>query len=91
VQFRLCTLQTASTDLIPAKAVSYFFDVSACPSGWQPFSAANGRAIVIGTPEDPQPNSNWTKPLASGENRNHSHAFKTQLQTDAVGLIATIQ
>ena len=69
---------SSTTDGIPQNAIG-FFQIPACPNGWEPFKAAAGRAILptIGT----QPGGATVgAPLASGEDRKHSHPIKATFE-----------
>lgn len=59
------------TDAIPLNGIG-FFQVPACPTGWEPFKAAAGRALLptIGTAPG---GTTVGEPLASGEDRPHTH------------------
>ncbi len=59
-------------DSLPASAVS-FFQGTACPVGWAPFTAADGRFLVPTVATSPGGVTAGT-PLASGEDRTHTHA-----------------
>jgi hypothetical protein len=62
------------TDAIPQNSIG-FFQIPACPSGWEPFKAAAGRAILptIGTMPG---GATVGEPLTSGEERQHAHEIK---------------
>lgn len=65
---------TGGKDAIPRNALG-FFQVPACPNGWEPFKAAAGRAILptIGS----QPGGTTVgEPLMSGEERRHTHEIR---------------
>jgi hypothetical protein len=61
-------------DAIPQNGVG-FFQIPACPTGWEPFKAAAGRAILptIGTAPG---GATVGDPLTSGEERQHTHQVK---------------
>lgn len=58
-------------DALPTNTIG-FFQVPACPSGWEPFTAAAGRA-VLPTIGDAPGGTTVGEPLASGEDRPHTH------------------
>jgi hypothetical protein len=62
---------TTRTDAIPQNSIG-FFQIPACPMGWEPFKAASGRAILptIGTMPG---GATVGEPLSSGEERLHKH------------------
>jgi hypothetical protein len=67
----------SNKDAIPQNGVG-FFQVPACPNGWEPFKAAAGRAILptIGTMPG---GATVGEPLTSGEERMHTHEVKATL------------
>lgn len=67
----------ARSDAIPQNGIG-FFQMPACPAGWQPFKAAAGRAILPTIGAAPG-GSTAGEPLASGEERVHSHEVKGTL------------
>lgn len=73
-----------TSEPLPKGTVGYFFNSTGCPAETRPYEAARGRAIVIGTPQDPQPDGSSIAPLASGEVRKHAHKYTTSLATGAV-------
>lgn len=68
---------SARGDAIPQNSIG-FFQVPACPSGWEPFKAAAGRAVLptIGTMPG---GATVGEPLTSGEERAHTHEVKATL------------
>jgi len=59
-------------DPFPAGTVA-FFDRTTCPAGWQLATALVGRTAIPVAPE--AAGTSGGTPLASGEDRKHSHAF----------------
>ena len=68
---------TNRTDAIPQNGIG-FFQVPACPTGWEPFKAASGRALLptIGTAPG---GATIGEPLTSGEERLHTHDVQATL------------
>ncbi len=60
-------------DSIPPSAVT-FFQGTACPMGWASYTAADGRFLVPTVATSPGGLAHGT-PLASGEDRTHTHNF----------------
>lgn len=71
-------------DSLPRDAVS-FFNRSSCPQGWSPLGTAAGRFIVptIGSVGG---GTTVGTPLASAENRQHSHTFQTSLTPTTISI-----
>jgi hypothetical protein len=65
---------SAREDAIPQNGIG-FFQVPACPAGWEPFKAAAGRAILPTIGAAPG-GATVGEPLSSGEERLHSHQVK---------------
>ncbi len=65
---------TSRTDAIPQNGIG-FFQVPACPAGWEPFKAASGRAILPTIGAMPG-GATVGEPLGSGEERMHTHSVK---------------
>ncbi|MFO0760555.1 MAG: hypothetical protein U0359_29005 [Byssovorax sp.] len=61
-------------DALPSGAVSFFRGPS-CPEGWKPFDAAGGR-FLLPTLGAAAGGTKYGDPLASGEDRAHTHAIK---------------
>ncbi len=61
-------------DAIPQNGIG-FFQMPACPTGWEPFKAASGRAILptVGTMAG---GATVGTPLGSGEERKHTHSVQ---------------
>jgi hypothetical protein len=72
----------ARGDAFPAGAVS-FFQVPACPDGWKPHAAAEGR-LLLATVGDSAPGTTYGEPLASGEDRAHTHGVGLTFDLGAV-------
>lgn len=68
---------TTRTDALPQNSIG-FFQMPACPMGWETFKAASGRAILptIGTMPG---GATVGEPLTSGEERQHTHDVKATL------------
>jgi hypothetical protein len=69
-------------DAIPAGAVS-FFQTTVCPEGWAPHADAAGRVLLPGI-GDVAPGTKYGEPLASGEDRLHSHEVSAELNLTPV-------
>lgn len=65
------TVDQLDADVVPAGAL-VFFATSVCPTGWSPFSAAAGRALV-GMPSGGQIAGTSGTPLTDVESRTHTH------------------
>ncbi|MRG96730.1 hypothetical protein [Polyangium spumosum] len=61
----------ARGDALPRSTIG-FFQVPACPSGWEPYKAAAGRTLLP-TIGDAAGGTTVGEPLVSGEERAHSH------------------
>ncbi len=61
-------------DAIPGGAVSFFARPS-CPEGWKAFEAGNGR-LLLPTLGNAAGGTKYGDPLASGEDRAHTHVIK---------------
>jgi hypothetical protein len=64
----------ARDDALPRGTIG-FFQVPACPSGWEPYKAAAGRA-VLPTIADAAGGTTVGEPLLSGEERTHTHGVQ---------------
>jgi hypothetical protein len=62
-------------DAVPAGAVSFFGGTS-CPMGWDAYDAADGRMLLPALDPATTGTAHGT-PLASGEDRTHTHAIDT--------------
>lgn len=62
-------------DAVPTGAVS-FFGGATCPTGWDPYAAADGRLLLPALDPATSGTAHGT-PLASGEERQHTHAIAT--------------
>jgi len=62
------------SDAIPQNGIG-FFAIPACPTGWEPFKAAAGRAILPTIGAMPG-GATVGDPLVSGEERQHTHEVK---------------
>jgi hypothetical protein len=69
--------ETPVSDAFPPGAVSFFRKV-ACPTDWEFFPAAHGRAIIAASEGLPR-GSLIGEPLAQGENREHEHAVSAMV------------
>ncbi|MDC3955503.1 hypothetical protein [Polyangium jinanense] len=72
-------------DTLPEGAVS-FFKKLACPEGWKPYEPATGRTIVAASEEFPS-GATVGEPLASQEERTHSHAIAATVEIPAVSYV----
>jgi len=68
-------------DAIPTGAVSYF-DGSACPTGWAPHDTGAGR-VAVPTTGSALGGAVSGTPLASGEDRTHTHALQASFELPA--------
>ncbi|MDC3953099.1 hypothetical protein [Polyangium jinanense] len=64
----------ARGDALPTNTIG-FFQVPACPSGWEPYKAAAGRTILP-TIADASGGTTVGEPLLSGEERPHTHGVR---------------
>jgi hypothetical protein len=71
-QLPLCTLVEGNDDPIPFGSIAYFWNQPACPLNWTPLAVANGRSLIPGFNAG-SPIASPSAPLASGEDRQHSH------------------
>ena len=83
--------RTAEADTYPQGAIA-FFNLSACPTGWAAAQGGNGAALggvalVPFAPPLPAGTLGTTvgTPLASGEDRTHTHAFTGSIALNDVG------
>ena len=67
----------SNSNSVPTGAVM-FFDLDACPKGWDGFAGAHGRSVVGGTP-----GTSVGQALSTGENRTHQHVW-SNLTKEAV-------
>ncbi len=72
-------------DSLPLGAISFFKTVT-CPTGWVPFTAGVGRFFVptVGTT---LPGTAHGTPLASGEDRVHTHEVAASVSTGSVSYV----
>lgn len=77
--------QTLRGDALPEGAVS-FFKKLACPEGWKPYETAAGRTIVAAGGEFPS-GETVGEPLASQEERTHSHAISATVEIPEVSYV----
>lgn len=64
----------ARGDAMPTNTIG-FFQVPACPNGWEPYKAAAGRTILP-TIADAAGGTTVGEPLLSGEKRPHTHGLR---------------
>src|SRR6266545_7300862 len=72
-------------DSLPLGSIS-FFSTPACPAGWVPFDAGAGRFFVP-TTGTTLPGSEHGTPLASGEDRVHTHGVGASVETGSVSYV----
>jgi len=72
-------------DSLPPSAVS-FFQGSSCPVGWVPYMAADGRLLVPTVATYPG-GVTYGTPLASGEDRTHTHGFAASISVDSTSYV----
>ncbi|MRG93831.1 hypothetical protein [Polyangium spumosum] len=72
-------------DALPTGAVS-FFKKLACPEGWKPYESAAGRTIVAASEALPS-GQTLGEPLASQEERTHSHALSASVDVPSVSYV----
>ncbi|MDI1442886.1 hypothetical protein [Polyangium sp. 6x1] len=77
--------QSLRGDALPTGAVS-FFKKLACPEGWKPYDLAAGRTIVAASETLPS-GETVGSPLASQEERKHSHALAASVEIPAVSYV----
>jgi hypothetical protein len=81
-QLWLCRVAgTNETSYAPYGAVGFYDpSVTACPEEWAPYVAGAGRALIPGyIPTGGEPVPSVDPPLASLEDRGHSHAFAAEV------------
>jgi hypothetical protein len=76
----------APYDSLPTGAIS-FFSTSVCPTGWAPYEAGEGRTIVP-VPPGAGVGATVGTPLASGEDRTHTHPFKGSVALGQTSFVA---
>ncbi|MFT3771867.1 MAG: hypothetical protein QM820_41190 [Minicystis sp.] len=62
-------------DPIPIGAVSFFL-TAACPTGWDPYLAADGR-LILPAMDPAKAGTTHGSPLMNGEDRGHAHTIDT--------------
>jgi hypothetical protein len=72
-------------DALPASAVS-FFNGPSCPDGWVPYMAGDGRFLVP-TVATSAPGVTLGTPLASGEDRTHTHGISASFALASVSYV----
>jgi len=72
---------------LPAKLHSYF-NLDACPSGWNPATATEGRILVALPPQAPADMPFGGDPITSPDVRTHTHLFSATLVTSPHGVSA---
>jgi hypothetical protein len=72
-------------DALPAGAVSFFKKLS-CPEGWKPYEPAAGRTIVAASEGFPSGEA-VGDPLASQEERSHSHTMTASVELPKVSYV----
>lgn len=70
----------AAEDALPAQSVA-FFNLSACPEGWTPFSRADGRLVASLMPGGGNGALVGDTPLSDLENRTHQHKLTASFTT----------
>ena len=80
----LCTLTAATSDPVPYGTIAFFDpSVGRCPPSFMPFTQGEGRSLIGGY-EDTGVVVSQTAPLASGEDRTHSHTYSFGLKVNDV-------
>ncbi|MEP7367254.1 MAG: IPT/TIG domain-containing protein [Acidobacteriota bacterium] len=73
-------------DALPRLTVAYF-DSPSCPTGWEVYGPAAGRTILPVAP-DSGVLAQVGRPLASGEDRLHTHSLSGSISTGSAGYFA---
>jgi len=88
VQFTMCTINSTNNGSIPFGTIGFFdTSIKVCPPNWTPYGEANGRFVIAGF-SNTSVTSN-TPPLASGEDRQHTHTFSVTISTNDVSYAGT--
>ncbi len=74
-------------DSLPPSAVS-FFPRSSCPVGWVPYTVADGRFLVPTIATYPG-GLTYGTPLASGEDRTHTHTFAATINVGSTSYVGS--
>ena len=86
-QLLLCTYQHNDTLPVAYGTVAYFDpDVGGCPPSWHTMKESEGRILVPGYQQGGAIPNN-ASPLASGEDRAHSHQFSIDFPTTEVSYV----
>lgn len=91
LQLYLCSLHADDSTLtLPIGAVGYVDPnvTTSCPTMWTPYEIAAGRFIVTGDySAGQQPVTSIDEPLASLEDRKHTHTYSTQVTVNDVSYV----
>ncbi|MFO0696085.1 MAG: hypothetical protein U0230_21155 [Polyangiales bacterium] len=74
-------------DGAPVGAVAFFASGTACPNGWAPATAVEGR-MIVGVTDGAAVGVNVGTPLADQENRTHTHAYTGTFTITKKGIAA---
>jgi len=76
-QLEFCVLQAADASVLPFGALGFYDpSLTSCPASWAPYTAAEGRVVMPGyIVTGGEPVTSDDAPLASQEDRGHTHAY----------------
>ena len=85
-QLWFCVLQADDDSVVPFGGMGYYDPLlTACPASWIPYTAAEGRFVMPGyIVSGGEPVTSDDTPLASQEDRKHSHAYTATVQVPDV-------